>query len=94
MTLGVDARVQEMAAGFYADVLDLTLTCDDVRRSGNHVIFVWTFTGHDASTGNPLKVRDWEEWEIGEDLKLRLHADGSTPTTTVDKFRANRLSAS
>jgi uncharacterized protein (TIGR02246 family) len=65
------SRVQDMAAGFYADVPDLTLTCDDVRSSGNHVIFVWTFTGHDAGSGNPLNVKGWEEWEVGDDLKVK-----------------------
>ena len=65
------SRVRDMAAGFYADVPDLTLTCDDVRRSGNHVIFIWTFTGHDVTTGNPLKIYGWEEWELGEDLKVK-----------------------
>ena len=48
----------------------VTLTCDDVRCAASHVIFVWTFTGHDATTGNPLKIRGWEEWEIGDDLKV------------------------
>ncbi|MEM0990965.1 MAG: nuclear transport factor 2 family protein [Pseudomonadota bacterium] len=65
------SRVRDMAAGFYADVPDLTLTCDDVRCSGNHVIYVWTFTGHDAKTGNPLNIRGWEEWELDDDLKVR-----------------------
>ena len=65
------SRVKDMAAGFYADVPDLTLTCDDVRCAGTHVIFVWTFTGHDASSGNPLNIQGWEEWEIGDDLKVK-----------------------
>jgi uncharacterized protein (TIGR02246 family) len=64
------ARVQEMAAGFYADVPDLTLTCDDVRCSGDHVVYLWTFTGHDAKTGHPLTIRGWEEWELNDDLKV------------------------
>ncbi len=64
------SRVQDMAAGFYADVPDLTLTCDDLRCADNHVIFVWTFTGHDATTGNPLNIRGWEEWEVGDDMKV------------------------
>jgi uncharacterized protein (TIGR02246 family) len=64
------SRVGEMAAGFYAAVPDLSLTCDDVRCSGNHVVYVWTFTGHDATTGNPLNIRGWEEWDLGEDLKV------------------------
>ena len=64
------ARVRDMAAGFYADVPDLALTCDDVRSAASHVIFVWTFTGHDATTGNPLTVQGWEEWEIGDGPKV------------------------
>nr|WP_245815166.1 hypothetical protein [Shimia gijangensis] len=38
----------------------------DLRCSGTHAIFVWTFPGHDAATGNPLTVHGWEEWEIGD----------------------------
>ena len=64
------ARVRAMAAGFYADVPDLSLTCDDIRLSGSHAVYVWTFTGHDATTGRPLNIRGWEEWELGEDLKV------------------------
>lgn len=64
-------RVQEMAAGFYADVPDLALTCDDIRCSGTHAIYVWTFTGHDAGSGSPLTVRGWEEWELRDDLKVK-----------------------
>ena len=64
------AKVQEMAEGFYADVPDLTLTCDDIRSSGSHALFVWSFTGHDANTKNPLHILGWEEWELGADLKV------------------------
>ncbi|MGB3279404.1 MAG: nuclear transport factor 2 family protein [Pseudorhodobacter sp.] len=63
-------RVSEMAAGFYADVPDLTLTCDDIRLAGSHAIYVWTFSGHHAASGNPLEIHGWEEWEIGPDLKI------------------------
>ena len=42
------SKVAEMAASFFADVPDLALTCDDIRCSGSHSIYVWTFTGHDA----------------------------------------------
>lgn len=64
------ARVRDMAAGFFADVPDLSLTCDDIRCSGNHAVYVWTFTGHDAKTGNPLNIRGWEEWDLGDDLEV------------------------
>ena len=60
-----------MAAGFYADVPDLSLTCDDIRLSGTHAVYVWTFTGHDATTGNPLKIRGWEEWDLTDDVKVK-----------------------
>lgn len=33
------ARVADMAAGFYADVPDLSLTCDDIRLSENHAVY-------------------------------------------------------
>lgn len=39
-----------MAEGFYADVPVLDLTCDSIRCSGNHTLFVWTFTGHAATS--------------------------------------------
>ncbi|MEM1152133.1 MAG: nuclear transport factor 2 family protein [Pseudomonadota bacterium] len=65
------AKVSEMAAGFYADVPDLSLTCDSIRGAGDHVIYVWTFTGHDAKTGNPLKIEGWEEWDLNDDMKVQ-----------------------
>lgn len=65
------SRVAEMAAGFFADVPDMSLTCDDIRRAGSHAVYVWTFTGHDAKTGKTLQVRGWEEWDLGENLKIR-----------------------
>ena len=63
-------RVEEMAAGFFRDVPDLSLTCD-VRVSDTHVLFAWTFTGHDATTGNPLKVHGWEEWDLNEQMQVQ-----------------------
>ena len=59
-----------MAAGFHADVPDLVLTCDGIRSAGSHVVYLWTFTGHHAETGNPLNVTGWEEWELDEDMKI------------------------
>jgi uncharacterized protein (TIGR02246 family) len=62
--------VADMAAGFFADVLDLRLTCDDVRCAGSHVAYFWTFTGTHSSTGNPLRVVGWEEWDLDDDMKV------------------------
>lgn len=58
------AGVAEMASGFFADIPDLSLVCDGVRSSGSHVVYLWTFAGTFAATGNPLKVIGWEEWDL------------------------------
>ncbi|GGC17673.1 hypothetical protein GCM10011363_37780 [Marivita lacus] len=64
------ARVQAMAEGFFADVPDLNLTCDGVRIAGDHVAFLWTFTGHHAETRNPVRIAGWEEWDADADGKV------------------------
>ena len=67
----VAAGVAEMAAGFFADVPGLTLVCDGVRIAGDHVAYLWTFTGTDATTGNPLRIVGWEEWDVDADYRVR-----------------------
>ena len=47
--------VRDMAAGFFADVPDLVLTCNGIRAAGDHVLYLWTFTGHDAGTKTRLR---------------------------------------
>ncbi len=64
------AGVAAMAAGFYADVPDLTLQCDGVKLAGSHMLYLWTFTGTHAGTGRALRITGCEEWELGEDLKV------------------------
>jgi len=64
------AGVAEMAAGFFADVPDLNLVCDGLRIAGDHVVYLWTFTGTHAATGNPLRVSGWEEWDIDVDQRV------------------------
>ena len=59
-----------MAAGFFADVPDLKLVCDDVRCAGTHVAYFWTFTGTHSSTKNALRIVGWEEWDLDNDLKV------------------------
>lgn len=64
------AGVQAMAEGFFADVPDLTLTCDGLRIAGDHVAFLWTFTGRHAETRNPLRISGWEEWDLDGEGKV------------------------
>ena len=61
------AKVAEMAAGFYGDVNDMRVILDELRIAGDHVIFIWTFTGRHARTGNSLNVKGWEEWDLDLD---------------------------
>ncbi len=65
------ARVAEMAAGFFADIPDLKIVCDDVRISGNHVLYCWTFTGTHARTKRAVRVSGWEEWDIDGTYKVK-----------------------
>jgi uncharacterized protein (TIGR02246 family) len=62
--------ISEMAAGFFADVPDLRLVCDDVRCAGDHVAYCWTFTGTHAATKRPLRVVGWEEWDLDADFTV------------------------
>lgn len=65
------AGVEKMAAGFYGDVNDMQVSCDDLRIAGDHVAFIWTFTGTHAETGNPLEVQGWEEWDLDGDCLIQ-----------------------
>jgi uncharacterized protein (TIGR02246 family) len=64
------AGVRAMAEGFFADVPDLSLTCDGLRIADDHVVYLWTFTGHHAETRKALRVVGWEEWDLDGDGKV------------------------
>lgn len=64
-------RVAQMAAGFFSDVPDLKLVSDGVRCAGDHVVYLWTFTGTHAGTKRPLRVSGWEEWDLDADYKVK-----------------------
>lgn len=63
--------VAEMAAGFFADVPDLALSCDLVRCAGDHIVYLWTFRGTHSETKNRLSISGWEEWDLDADLKVK-----------------------
>lgn len=64
--------VAAMAAGFYADIPDLALVCDGVRVAGDHLAYLWTFTGTHAGTGNRVAVVGWEEWDLDAACLIRI----------------------
>lgn len=39
-------------------------SCDGVRVSGDHVVYLWTFARSHAVTGNAFTVAGWEEWDM------------------------------
>lgn len=65
------SALRDMAAGFYAAYPDLTVYCDDFRRSGRHATCIWSFDGHHAETGKYVRVKGWEEWELTESGKIQ-----------------------
>lgn len=64
-------RVAQMASGFFSDVPDLKLVCDGLRCAGDHVVYLWTFTGTHSGTKRPLRVSGWEEWDLDADYKVK-----------------------
>lgn len=64
------ARIAEMAKGFFSDVPDLRLVCNETRPAGNHLVYLWTFTGTHSRTGKQLRVSGWEEWDLDADFKI------------------------
>ena len=64
-------RVAQMASGFFSDVPDLKLACDGLRCAGDHVVYLWTFTGTHAGTKRPLRISGWEEWDLDPDYKVK-----------------------
>lgn len=58
--------VSAMAAGFFADVPDMSLVCDGVRASSAHAVYLWTFTGTHAVTKRQLTISGWEEWDVSD----------------------------
>ncbi len=64
--------VAAMAAGFYADIPDLTLTYEGARTSDDHALYLWSFTGTHRANGRRVAISGWEEWDMdGEGLITR-----------------------
>ena len=56
---------------FFSDVPDIKIVCDGLRCAGDHVVYLWTFTGTHAGTKRPLRVSGWEEWDLDADYKVK-----------------------
>lgn len=65
------AAIVAMANQFYAEFPGMIVRCDGMRTAGSHAIFLWTLEGRHAKTGNDIEVGGWEEWEFGDDMKIK-----------------------
>ena len=59
-----------MAAAFHAAYPGLKVICDDVRSNGTHALYAWTLEGTHGESGNFVRLKGWEEWELTDDLKV------------------------
>ena len=57
-----------MAVGFDAELPDLKLTCDGIRGTGDHAIYLWTLKEHHVERRNFCKVSRWDAWDMDVDL--------------------------
>ncbi len=62
------AAIAEMVAGFCADFPDLVLHLDGCRAAGNSAIYLWTFDGTHAATGNQVHFSGWEAWTLSGNI--------------------------
>ena len=46
--------------------------CDGLRTSGDHLAYLWTFTGSHDGTRKAVKVLGWEEWDVDAEGLIRL----------------------
>jgi nuclear transport factor 2 (NTF2) superfamily protein len=64
------AENAEMAAGFMANFPDHVLTCDTLLVADHHMVYDWTFEGHDQETEKLARFKGWEKWDLDDDLKV------------------------
>ena len=62
--------ITAMAAAFHGAFPGLTVLCDEVRSNGSHAIYVWTLEGTHKESGNFVRLKGWEEWDLDADLKI------------------------
>lgn len=65
------SAVAAMAAGFYADVPDIHVVCEQLRYAGDHLAYLWRFTGTHSGTKNRLNIVGWEEWDMDADHTVK-----------------------
>lgn len=66
------AGARAVAEEFFADVSDLTVACDGTRLMGDHMIYLFSFTGHHSGTKNPLRIVGAEEWDLDAAGKIAV----------------------
>jgi uncharacterized protein (TIGR02246 family) len=85
--------VTQMAAGFFADIPDLKLMCDEVRTAGDHVAYLWTFTGTHAVTKKLLASKGGRNGSSMHTTRSAHRRAGTTSTTMHARAEAREVRA-
>lgn len=81
------AGVAQMAAGFFADVPDLTLVCDGIRVAGDHVAYLWTSLGRTREADARCAYPAGKSGTSTPTARSGPRGAGSTPTTMPGRLR-------
>lgn len=65
------SAIVALVTGFYDEFPDLVVSKNEVRLAGDHAVFLWTLEGTHRASGNRVVLNGWEEWELGEDMKIK-----------------------
>lgn len=66
------AALLDMVSGFYGEFPGLTVRLEHLRIAGNHVMFGWVLEGKHSETGNHVVVPGWEEWDLDDNMKVKI----------------------
>ena len=78
------AAIAEAMGAFFVEVPDLVLSMDDLRCGGNVAIYFWTLEGTHSETGNFVRIPEWQNWILSDDL-LITEADGGYDAEEYDR---------
>ena len=63
--------IADMVKGFCDEFPEVVLTLDHSFVSGDHAVYVWTFTGTHSESGKRVRFQGWEEWELTDEPRVK-----------------------
>jgi uncharacterized protein (TIGR02246 family) len=86
------AEITAAAKSFMDTFPDLQVLLDDIRRGTDAIEYHWTLVGTHVQTGNHVRVRGYELWELADDAIQK--SDGHFDQAEYDKQVAQGASHS